>query len=65
MAEFPLEFPVGSVMHVELQRRRGPVEMECRVAWTAKAGRMIRHGLAFLTPQAPGFAEELFLDTDR
>ena len=65
LAEFPLEVPVGSVMHVVLQRQRGPVEIECRVAWTARAGVVIRHGLAFLTPQPPGFAEDPFLDEPR
>jgi len=65
LAEFPRETPVGSVMHVVLQRRHGPLEIECRVTWTAKAGGVIRHGLAFLTPQPPGFAEDLFLEEPR
>lgn len=65
LAEFPRKIPVGSLMHVVLQRRRGPVEIECRVAWIAGTGEVIRHGLAFLTPQGPDFAEDLFLDTDR
>jgi hypothetical protein len=42
----------------------GPVEIECRVAWIAGGGPTIRHGLAFLTPQGPDFAEELFLDVE-
>ena len=65
MAEFPLEVPVGNIIYVVLRRRQGLLEIECRVAWTARAGRVIRHGLAFLTPQPPAVAEELFLDSER
>ncbi|HSD50479.1 MAG TPA: PilZ domain-containing protein [Candidatus Methylomirabilis sp.] len=65
LVEFRQEIPVGSLMHVVLQARRGPVEIECRVAWITRAGGGIHHGLAFLTPQGPDFAESLFLDSDR
>jgi len=65
LAEFPREIPVGSLMHVVIRTRHGSLEIECRVAWISGAGGVIRHGLAFLTPQGPSFAEDLFLDTDR
>lgn len=65
LVEFRQEIPVGNLMHVVLQARRGPVEIECRVAWITGDGGVIRHGLAFLTPQGPDFAESLFLDSDR
>lgn len=61
MAEFPVDMVPRSTIRLLLQTRRGPLEMEGRVVWTAATQGMIRHGVAFPEPKHQDFAIDLFL----
>ena len=65
MAEFPVQMVPGRAIGLVLQRRHGPLTVRGRVVWTSASRGKIRHGFAFLTPQWPGFAMDLFLDENR
>jgi hypothetical protein len=65
MVEFPVQMVAGRAMGLVLQRRHGPLTVKGRVVWASPARRMVRHGFAFLEPQWPGFAMDLFLDENR
>jgi hypothetical protein len=59
MVELPVEVVPGSTLRVLLQTRRGPMEMEGKVVWTAAAKGATRHGLTFREPKGLSFIEEL------
>ncbi len=63
--EFPVEVPPGSRLQVVIERQRGPMEVEGRVVWAAPVSDVVLHGLAFLTPQDPEFAVDLFMEEVR
>jgi hypothetical protein len=65
MAEFPVEMAPRSAIWLRLQTRRGPLEMEGRVVWTAAAQGTIQHGVAFPEPKDQDFAMDLFLSERR
>jgi len=65
MAEFPVKMVPGRTMGLVLRRRHGPLTVRGRVVWTSATRGKVRHGFAFLEPQWPGFAMELFLDENR
>jgi len=65
MAEFPVQMVPGRAVGLVLQRRHGPLTIRGRVVWTSTTGDTVRHGFAFLEPQWPGFAMDLFLDENR
>jgi len=65
MVEFPVQMAPGRDIGLVLQRRHGPLTMKGRVVWTSPTRGMVRHGFAFLEPQWPGFAMDLFLDENR
>jgi PilZ domain-containing protein len=60
MVELPVEVVSGSIVHVLLQTRQGPQEVEGKVVLTAVSKGKVRHGLAFPEPQGPDFLEEFF-----
>ena len=59
MVELPVEVVPGSTLRVFLQTKRGPVEMEGKVVWTAAAKGATRHGLTFREPKGLSFIEDL------
>ena len=65
MAEFLVQMVPGRAIGLVLQRRHGPLIVHGRVVWTSASEGRICHGFAFLTPQWPGFAMDLFLDENR
>jgi hypothetical protein len=65
MVELPVEVVSGSTLHVLLQTRQGPREVEGKVVWTAATGGTVRHGLAFPESQGPEFLEELLREESR
>jgi len=65
MADFPIEIPSGSLIRIILNTRRGPIEADCRVTWTAPTGGNIRHGLAFLETKERDFALNLYFEENR
>ena len=65
MAEFPVQMMPGRSVGLVLQRRHGPLTVRGRVVWAIPTRRSVRHGFAFLEPQWPGFAMDLFLDENR
>ena len=65
MAEFPVQMVPGRTLGLVLQRRHGPLTVKARVVWTSTTKGKVCHGFAFLEPQWPGFAMELFLDENR
>ena len=65
MVEFLVVLMRGSEGEFWVETRWGPLALRARIVWNAASGDMIRHGLGFLTPQGPGFAEELFLEERR
>jgi hypothetical protein len=65
MAEFPVQMVPGRTLGLVLQRRHGPLTVKARVVWTSATRGKVRHGFAFVQPQWPGFAMELFLDENR
>jgi hypothetical protein len=62
MAEFPVRVAPGSPMCLTLRRRQETTEVRGQVVWTAAAGKMIHHGIAFAEPMAPDAIVHLFLD---
>jgi hypothetical protein len=65
MAEFPVLLMRAGGAQLWLQTQRGSLAVDARVVWNAAGGDMIRHGLAFLTAQGPGLAEDLLQDERR
>ena len=65
MADFPIEFSSGSLIRIILNTRRGPIEVDCRVTWTAPSGGNVRHGLAFLETKERDFALNLYFEESR
>jgi len=56
--------PTGSFLRVALHLTQGPIEVECRLVWTAPGRTDVIHGLAFTEPKPHGFAVAL-LSEDR
>lgn len=65
MVDFPHELAPGSMIHLVLQTRLGPLPVECRVVWARVTGGTVRHGLAFLESIGRSFATDLFLEEHR
>ncbi len=65
MVNFPVELPAGSMIHLVLHTRLGPMPVECRVVWARVTEGTVRHGLAFLESMGRSFATDLFLEEHR
>jgi hypothetical protein len=62
MAEFPVRVAPGSPVCLTVRRGQETTEVRGQVVWTAAAGEMIQHGIAFAEPMAPEAIVHLFLD---
>lgn len=65
MAEFPVDMAPREAVSLVLETRRGPLEVDGRVVWTAAANGKIRHGVAFWEPKGQEFAVDLFVSESR
>jgi len=65
IAEFPVQISSAAPVHLLLRTRRGPLDIEARVVWSAATKGTIRHGFAFTQPQDQDFAINLFIDENR
>lgn len=59
MAEFPVQIVAGSSLRFVIHTGSGRLQKEGTVVWTALLEGKVRHGIAFLTPEDPQFAENL------
>ena len=57
--EFPGKLPAGSFLRVAVQLQPRPIEVECRLLYTAPGPGTVIHGLAFTEPKPRGFAVAL------
>lgn len=62
--EFPEAVSPGTALRVQLQTRRGPVEVEGKVVFAHALGTVFRHGLAFSQPKDFHFVLGLFVHDD-
>jgi len=65
MAEFPVDMAPREAVSLLLETRRGLLEVDGRVVWTAAANGKIRHGVAFREPKGQEFAVDLFVSESR
>jgi PilZ domain-containing protein len=65
IAEFPQEISSATPVRLLLRTRRGPLEVEARVVWSAATKSKVRHGFAFTQPQDQDFAINLFIGENR
>jgi len=65
IAELPERILPATPVRLLIKTRRGPLEFEARVVWSAATGGTIRHGFAFTQPQDHDFAITLFIDENR
>ena len=65
IAEFPREISSATPLRLLLKTRRGPLELEARVVWSAATKTKVRHGLAFIQQQDSDFAINLFIGENR